>query len=122
MIQEEGFGLGPGLSRESIHQKGEMIQELSEEGFGLGPGLDNRCLFENKHPVSCYLCPDIYFLAPEWNALNSDDKHPASCFLFPGIRMETHGSVGIGLGTGCYKYLDTTRQSQFKSNIQVRNI
>ena len=51
MIQEEGFGLGPGLGSESIHQKGEMIQELSEEGFGLGPGLDNRCLFENKHPA-----------------------------------------------------------------------
>ena len=82
MIQEEGFGLGPGLGSESIHQKGEIIRE---EGFRLGPGLDNRCLFENKHPVSCYLCPDIYFLASEWNALNSDDKHPASCFLFSDI-------------------------------------
>ena len=75
MIQEEGFGLGPGLGSESIHQKGEMIRE---EGFRLGPGLDNRCLFENKHPASCFLFSDIYFLVSEWNALNSDDKHPAS--------------------------------------------
>ena len=120
MIQEEGFGLGPGLGSESIHQKGEMIRE---EGFRLGPGLDNRCLFENKHPVSCYLCPDIYFLASEWNALNSDDKHPASCFLFPGIRME---NIWISLNWIGDRVLQisgyTTRQSQFKSNIQVRNI